>query len=106
MLDYRTGPIRVDNGRAIIEAMLASVQARFDRRDEGTGRFEFDLPLSAKKVWIEASNDENEDGRPGPRDPSGRYSRNPVTLSADGVAEIRIQLQRQEPPPGGSGAEL
>lgn len=67
------------------------------------GDFKASLPLSVGKVWIEASNDENQDGRPGPRDPSGRYLRNPLVLLTGGASGIVINLERNAAPPGGSG---
>jgi hypothetical protein len=71
------------------------------------GEFKASLPLSVAKVWIEASNDENQDGRPGPRDPSGRYLRNPLVLLTGGASGIVINLERNAAPPGGSaGSEL
>ena len=70
------------------------------------GTFELIVPLSVGKVWLESSNDENQDGRPGPRDPSGRYRQNPIDVTELGISGIAIVLERNEPPPGGGGAEL
>ena len=70
------------------------------------GNFDVEIPLSVGKVWLEASNDENQDGRPGPRDPSGRYKNNPLVLEAGGVNKIVIDVERHEPPPGSGGEEL
>ena len=70
------------------------------------GNFDVELPLSVGKIWLEASNDENQDGRPGPRDPSGRYKGNPITLEAEGINKIVIDVERNDPPPGSGGEEL
>ena len=107
MLDYRTGEIRLDvfDGDHRSHAGQRPSLIRSVRMD-APGRFEMELPLSVTKVWIEASNDENQDGRPGPRDPSGRYVRNPLQLNAEGHNGLILLLERNDPPPGGGGAEL
>jgi hypothetical protein len=107
MLDYRVGGIRLDffdgdhrSHAGQRPSLVRSVEI------QSPGVFEVQLPLATGKVWIEASNDENQDGRPGPRDPSGRYLKNPLLLSAGGATGIVIDLERNDPPPGGGGAEL
>ena len=47
------------------------------------GSFDIDLPQSDTQLWIGAYIDEDEDGRPGPQDPSGWYASNPVSASKD-----------------------
>ena len=47
------------------------------------GSFEIDLPKSDTQLWIGAYIDEDEDGRPGPQDPSGWYTSNPISASKD-----------------------
>jgi len=107
MKNYRVGGIRLDffdgdhrSHAGQRPSLIRSVELK------SPGDFEATLPLSAGKIWIEASNDENQDGRPGPRDPSGRYLKNPLVLGAAGVNGIVIELERNDPPPGGGGAEL
>jgi hypothetical protein len=107
MPDYRVGGIRLDffdgdhrSHAGQRPSLVRSVEI------QSPGVFEVQLPLATGKVWIEASNDENQDGRPGPRDPSGRYLKNPLLLSAGGATGIVIDLERNDPPPGGGGAEL
>jgi hypothetical protein len=62
------------------------------------GPFEVQVPASAARVWLGAYVDEDLDGRPGPQDPSGWYSKNPV-LTEGGADGIVIELVRQPPPP-------
>lgn len=107
MPDYRVGGIRLDffdgdhrSHAGQRPSLVRSVEI------QSPGVFEIQLPLATGKVWIEASNDENQDGRPGPRDPSGRYLKNPLVLNAAGTAGIVIDLERNDPPPGGGEAEL
>jgi len=107
MDDYRIGALRLDifdgDHRSHVgqrPSLIRSIEIL------EPGSFEVKVPLSVGKVWLEASNDENQDGRPGPRDPVGRYRSNPLQLSASGNGGILIDLERNEPPPGGSGAEL
>jgi len=45
--------------------------------------FEIFLPKKDQQLWIGAYIDEDEDGRPGPMDPSGWYSGNPVSGSSN-----------------------
>ncbi len=107
MKDYRVGGIRLDffdgdhrSHAGQRPSLVRSVELN------SPGEFEATLPLSFGKIWIEASNDENQDGRPGPRDPSGRYLKNPLNLGSVGINIIVIDLERNDPPPGGGGAEL
>lgn len=104
MSEYELGAIRLDffdgdhrSHAGQRPSLIRSVEM------SAPGDFEVKLPLSVGKVWIEASNDDNQDGRPGPRDPSGRYLRNPLVLLTGGASGIVINLERNEPPPGGSG---
>jgi hypothetical protein len=43
------------------------------------GAYSIDLPQSEKELWVGAYIDEDEDGRPGPQDPSGWYISNPLS---------------------------
>lgn len=47
------------------------------------GPFSLKIPVEDINVWIGAYIDEDEDGRPGPKDPSGWYVRNPVSTQKD-----------------------
>lgn len=107
MADYRTGLIRVDvfDGDHRSHAGQRPNLVRSVTLDR-PGTFELSIPISVEKVWLESSNDENQDGRPGPRDPSGRYVRNPLSVDSDGASGLVIVLERNDPPPGGSGTEL
>ena len=62
------------------------------------------LFAGAGKVYVEASVDEDGDGRPGPQDPQGKADRFPVTVGDEGVDGLEIRLIKREPPPG-SGRE-
>ena len=107
MSDYRHGDVRIDifdgDHRSHIGQRPALVMSQ---TISSTGPFSIEVPLISDLVWIEVSNDENGDGRPGPRDPSGLCSRNPVDLSQGAVSGLMIELIRQEAPPSGVGAEL
>ncbi len=107
MADYRTGQVRIDvfDGDHRSHAGQRPNLVR-SMTMEKPGPFELIVPLSVGKVWLESSNDENQDGRPGPRDPSGRYRQNPIDITASGISGLVIDLERNEPPPGGGGAEL
>jgi hypothetical protein len=70
---------------------------------ETPGAFQLRIPASAEYIWLEASNDEDQDGRPGPRDPSGRYRDNPVSTKHGDVSGIEIVLQKREAPGAGQG---
>ncbi|MEE2751132.1 MAG: hypothetical protein VX519_06865 [Myxococcota bacterium] len=59
------------------------------------GAWSVDVEQSIGQVWIEASNDENENGRPDPRDPMGRCSRNPVSTQKD-TTGLKIHIERRE----------
>ena len=58
--------------------------------ESGTS-FEIFLPRTDQQLWVGAYIDENEDGRPGPMDPSGWYSGNPISGDQD-QESIVIQL--------------
>lgn len=97
------GPIRIDvfdgdQRAAAGSAKRPSVvaQATVDR----PGRFEVRVSTSAGRVWVGAFADENGNGRPDPRDPSGWYDRNPVLVDGD-QGDIRLQLEAAPPPGGG-----
>ena len=107
MSDYKSGEIRID----VFDGDHRSHAGQRPNLVRSTlltkpGPFEILVPVSSGRVWLESSNDENQDGRPGPRDPSGRYERNPLDLSEEGASGIVIVLERHDPPPGGGGAEL
>jgi len=57
-----------------------------------TGPFTLFVPKSELQLWIGAYIDEDQDGRPGPQDPSGWYSANPVTASS-AQTDISISLE-------------
>ena len=107
MADYKSGEVRIDvfDGDHRSHAGQRPNLVRSSILSQ-PGSFEVRVPVSTGRVWLEASNDENQDGRPGPQDPSGRYLRKPLELTADGASGIVIELERHEPPPGGGGAEL
>ena len=58
---------------------------------ESGNRFEIFLPKKEQQLWVGAYIDEDNDGRPGPMDPSGWYSGNPLSGSTD-QQSIVIQL--------------
>ena len=62
------------------------------------GEFELFLPEKDTQVWIGAYIDEDEDGRPGPTDPSGWYEGNPVS-SKENQKNIHITLDVPNAPP-------
>jgi hypothetical protein len=107
MSDYRHGALRIDifdgDHRSHVGQRPALVMTQ---TVSSTGPFTIEVPLVSEQIWIEVSNDENGDGRPGPRDPSGLCSRNPVDISNGPVNGLMIELVRQEAPPSGAGAEL
>ena len=107
MKNYLYGEIRLDvfDGDHRSHAGQRPNLVRSVKLDK-PGNFDVELPLSIGRVWLEASNDENQDGRPGPRDPSGRYKGNPVSLKAEGLNKIVIDVERHDPPPGSGGEEL
>jgi len=63
------------------------------------GPWSVEVEESVGQVWIEASNDENGNGRPDPRDPMGRCSRNPVSTKKS-TEGLRIHLERRDAPGG------
>jgi hypothetical protein len=68
------------------------------------GPWSLEVPQELGQVWIEASNDENNNGRPDPRDPMGHCSRNPVSTKKS-VGGLKIHLVRREAP-GGEADDL
>lgn len=74
-------------------------QAKLER----PGPFEVRVPMAAGRVWIGAFADENRNGRPDPRDPSGWYGSNPVSVDEDRSGVI---LQLSAAPPPGGGVEM
>ncbi len=66
------------------------------------GAFSLTVPQNAGKVYIEGSIDEDEDGRPGPQEPCGKADRYPLTVTTAAVSGVDVELQRVEPPPGGT----
>lgn len=58
---------------------------------ESGNSFEIFIPKKDQQLWVGAYIDEDNDGRPGPMDPSGWYSGNPLSGSADHKS-ITIQL--------------
>ena len=48
------------------------------RRIKDPNNFSISIPKTSKSLWIGAYVDENEDGRPGGKDPSGWYRKNPI----------------------------
>ena len=100
------GPIRLDifDGDQLAAAGSARrpsvvAQARVDQ----PGPFEVRVPVAASRVWVGGFADENRNGRPDPRDPSGWFDGNPVATDAD-RGDLVLKL-RAAPPPGG-GVEM
>ena len=58
---------------------------------ESGSTFEIFLPKKDQQLWVGAYIDEDNDGRPGPMDPSGWYSGNPLSGEED-QQSIVIQL--------------
>ena len=58
--------------------------------EKGT-TFEIALPKEEQMLWLGAYIDEDGDGRPGPNDPSGWFSGNPVSGNQD-RSQISLQL--------------
>ena len=55
------------------------------------GPFQISVPKSEKGIWIGGYVDEDGDGKPGPKDPSGWYEYNPVSVQ-DNVKDIHLVL--------------
>lgn len=66
------------------------------------GAFTLLVPQNAGKIYIEASVDEDSDGKPGPQDPQGKADRYPLTAKVANVTDVVIVLTKREPPPGGN----
>ena len=100
------GPIRIDifDGDQLAAAGSTKrpsvvAQAKLER----PGPFEVRVPVAAGRVWVGAFADENRNGRPDPRDPSGWYGSNPVSVDEDRSGVI---LQLSAAPPPGGGVEM
>lgn len=100
------GPIRIDifdgdQQAAANSGKRPSVvgQARLDK----PGPFEVRVPEGIAGVWIGGFADENRNGRPDPRDPSGWFGGNPVSAEGD---QTGISLQLRSAPPPGGGVEM
>lgn len=63
------------------------------------GAFSVQVPASTPKVWLGAFHDADGDGRPGPQDPSGWLTGNPVHTDGT-VSGLDLELVAR-PPPGG-----
>jgi hypothetical protein len=70
------------------------------------GAFTLQVAEGAGKVYIEASADEDGDGKPGPLDPQGKADRSPVTVGTSSVSGLTITLTKRDPPPGGRGEDF
>jgi hypothetical protein len=68
------------------------------------GPYTLRLPANSGKVWIEATIDEDGNGRPGPLDPQGPADRFPVTVSDADLSGLDVRVQRRAPP-SGAGTE-
>ncbi|MFZ5479392.1 MAG: hypothetical protein ACOZNI_21690 [Myxococcota bacterium] len=67
------------------------------------GPFTLKVPANTGNIWIEATIDEDGDGRPGPLDPAGLADKSPVKIGAAPVSGLRIVVARHEPPPKPKG---
>lgn len=98
---WRVGSVRIDafDGDHSKHGTQPGIVAttKLDR----PGDFTLTVAQGVGKIYIEASIDEDADGKPGPQDPQGRAERYPVTVGADAVTGLRIVLTKQPPPPGG-----
>lgn len=97
--DYELGSVRIDvfdGDQKKLDGPRPSVVGVLTL--ERPGPFEVKVPASVTQVWLGAYIDENLDGRPGPQDPSGWYTGNPVDTEG-GAEGIVIELIRQPPPP-------
>ena len=56
------------------------------------GKFSLQIPKSEKSIWLEANIDEDEDGKPGPKDPIAWYSKNPLTANQN-YQDIVLSLE-------------
>ncbi len=99
LADYDMGTVRIDvfdGDQKDLDGPRPSVVAvaQLDR----PGPFTINVPASKPAIWIGAYVDEDLNGRPGPQDPSGWYSGNPVDTEG-GAEGLIIELERQAPPP-------
>jgi hypothetical protein len=62
------------------------------------GTFSIEIPQKDVMVWIGGFIDEDQDGRPGPKDPSGWYTGNPVSAK-DNQKGITFSLGFPDAPP-------
>lgn len=95
--DYTGGPVRVDlfdGDHSNIGGPRPGIVTRVQM--DKPGPFEVSV-AQGTKVWISASNDEDDDGRPSPLEPFGDYSRNPLTADEDSSG-VQIVLSKREPP--------
>jgi hypothetical protein len=98
---WRTGKVKItafdgDHSAASNKHPKVVGIAEIDR----PGAFSMKVPASVGQIYVEASVDEDDDGRPGPLDPQGQADRFPVTVGTDPIDDLTITLQRREPPPG------
>ncbi len=67
------------------------------------GAYELLVPAGKGKIYVEATVDEDGDGRPGRLEPAGTPSRYPVTIGESAVTGLDIDVARVAPPPGSGG---
>lgn len=66
---------------------------------ESGNKFEIFIPKKEHHLWVGAYIDEDNDGRPGPMDPSGWYSGNPLSGSTNQQAiVIQLGIPNDAPP--------
>lgn len=95
--DYKGGPVRIDLFDGDHSSLGGPRPGIVSRAELGApGAFEITV-AQGTKVWISASNDEDDDGRPSPLEPFGDYAKNPVVADED-TSGVEIVLSRREPP--------
>ncbi len=67
------------------------------------GAYEMLVPVGKGKVYVEATVDEDGDGRPGRLEPVGTPSRYPVTIGEKAVEGLDVTVAPVAPPPGSGG---
>lgn len=95
--DYKGGPIRIDlfdGDHSNVGGPRPGILSR--GQIDAPGEFEIKV-AQGSKVWVSASNDEDDDGRPSPLEPFGDYAKNPLVADED-VSGIEVTLSRREPP--------